>query len=46
MMGYGYPKVYGAIGILKAVDLCFNVLFGDLDKADKLVLAQRTVVQI
>lgn len=38
MMGYGYPKVYGAIGILKAVDLCFNVLFGDLDKADKLVL--------
>ena len=38
MLGYGYPKLYGAIAILKAVDLCFNVLFGDLDKADKLVL--------
>ena len=38
MTGYGYPKLWGAIGVLKAVDLCFNVLFGDLDKADKLVL--------
>lgn len=38
MTGYGYPKLYGAVGPLKALDLCFNVLFGDLDKADKLVL--------
>ena len=38
MEGYGYPKLLGAIGPLKAIDLCFNVLFGDLDKADKLVL--------
>lgn len=38
MEGYGYPKLYGAVGPLKALDLCFNVLFGDLDKADKLVL--------
>lgn len=38
MTGYGYPKLWGAIGVLKAVDLCFNVLYGDLDKADKLVL--------
>lgn len=38
MEGYGYPKLLSAIGPLKVVDLCFNVLFGDLDKADKLVL--------
>lgn len=38
MTGYGYPKLYGAIGALQALDLCFNVLYGDLDKADKLVL--------
>lgn len=38
MEGYGLPKIYNAIPILKVLDLCFNVLFGDLDKADKLVL--------
>lgn len=38
MDGYGLPKLHNAIPILKVLDLCFNVLFGDLDKADKLVL--------
>lgn len=38
MRGYGYPKLYSAIGALKALDLCFNVLYGDLDKSDKLVI--------
>lgn len=38
MEGYGLPKLYNAIPMLKVLDLCFNVLFGDLDKADKLVL--------
>ena len=38
MQGYGLPKIYGAIPILKVIDLIFNVLFGDLDKADKMVL--------
>lgn len=38
MKGYGYPKIYAAIPILKSIDLIFNVLFGDLDKADKMVL--------
>lgn len=38
MEGYGLPKLYNAIPILKVLDLCFNVLFGDLDKADKLVM--------
>lgn len=38
MDGYGLPKLYNAIPMLKALDLCYNVLYGDLDKADKLLL--------
>lgn len=38
MDGYGLPKLLGAIPVLKAMDLTFNVLFRDLDKADKLIL--------
>lgn len=38
MEGYGLPKLLGAIPVLKAMDLTFNVLFRDLDKADKLIL--------
>ncbi len=38
MDGYGFPKLCNAIPILKVLDLCFNVLFGDLDKADKLLI--------
>lgn len=38
MTGYGLPKIYNAISMLKALDLCYNVLYGDLDKADKLLI--------
>lgn len=31
------PKVYNSIPFFKAVDLCFNILYGDLDKGEKLV---------
>lgn len=37
MEGYGLPKVYNTIAFFKAVDLCFNILYGDLDKGEKLV---------
>lgn len=37
MEGYGLPKVKEAIPVLKALDLAYNILFGDLDKGDKLV---------
>lgn len=37
MEGYGIPKLYNAIPMLKAVDLCYNILYGDLDKGEKLV---------
>lgn len=37
MDGYGLPKIYNSIAFFKAVDLCFNILYGDLDKGEKLV---------
>lgn len=38
MEGYGLPKLWDAIPTLKVVDLCYNVLFSDLDKAEKIIL--------
>lgn len=37
MEGYGLPKVHNNIPLFMAVDLCYNLLRGDLSKADKLV---------
>ncbi len=37
MTGYGLPKIYNAIPLFKAVDLCYSILYGDLDKGEKLV---------
>lgn len=37
MEGYGFPKVYNSIALFKAIDLCYNILYGDLDKGEKLV---------
>lgn len=45
MEGYGLPKLLGAIPVLKALDLAFNVLFRDLDKADKLLLINELLCQ-
>lgn len=38
MDGFGLPKIWNGIPMFKALDLSYNVLFGDLDKADKLLL--------
>lgn len=38
MEGYGLPKLWNAIPMLKVTDLCYNVLFSDLDKAEKIIL--------
>lgn len=38
MTGYGLPKLLAAIPALKIIDLCYNVLFSDLDKAEKIIL--------
>lgn len=46
MEGYGLPKVYNAIPVFKIVDLCFNVLFSDLDKAEKIVLINELLCEV
>lgn len=38
MEGYGLPKIWNSIPMLKVIDLCYNVLHGDLDKAEKIIL--------
>lgn len=45
MDGYGLPKLLAAIPVLKSLDLAFNVLFRDLDKADKLILINELLCQ-
>lgn len=37
MEGYGLPKILNSIPLFKALDLCYNLLHGDLSKGDKLV---------
>lgn len=45
MMGYGLPKIWNAIPALKILDLCYNVLFTDLDKAEKIVLVNELLCE-
>lgn len=37
MEGYGLPKIWNTIPYFKALDLAYNILYGDLDKGDKLI---------
>ena len=46
MDGYGLPKIYNNIPFFKALDLCYNVLFSDLSKADKIVLINELLCEI
>lgn len=46
MEGYGLPKIYNAIPLFKAVDLCYNILFGDLDKGEKLVFLNEMLAEV
>ena len=45
MEGYGLPKLRNAIPVLKVVDLCYNVLFSDLDKAEKIMLVNELLCE-
>ena len=45
MEGYGLPKLRNAIPVLKVVDLCYNVLFSDLDKAEKIILVNELLCE-
>lgn len=46
MEGFGCPKIWGAIPVLKKLDLCNMVLNGELEKGEKLVLTNETMVDI
>lgn len=46
MEGYGLPKLYNVIPALKIVDLCWNILHGDLSKGDKLLLINELLATI
>lgn len=46
MAGYGYPKLYNAIPVLKCLDLAYNVLFSDLDKGEKMVFINELLAVI
>ena len=46
MEGYGLPKIYNSIPALKVVDLCWNILSGDLSKGDKLLLVNEILATI
>lgn len=45
MDGYGLPKLYNAIPMLKVLDLAYNVLFSDLDKAEKILLVNELLCE-
>ena len=45
MTGYGLPKLWDAIPALKVVDLCYNVLFSDLDKAEKIMVVNELLCE-
>ena len=45
MEGHGLPKLWDAIPALKVVDLCYNVLFSDLDKAEKIILVNELLCE-
>lgn len=46
MDGYGLPKIYNCIPMFKAIDLCYNLLHGDLDKSDKLLFLNEMLASV
>lgn len=45
MEGFGLPKLWNAIPMLKVMDLCYNVLYSDLDKAEKIILVNELLCE-
>ena len=38
MRGFGYPKLYGVIPVLRGLDAAYTALMGDIDTAEKITL--------
>lgn len=46
MDGFGMPKLWSVIPILKKLDLCNMILHGDLEKGEKFVLTNEALIEI
>nr|DAH23238.1 MAG TPA: portal protein [Caudoviricetes sp.] len=46
MEGFGLPKLLNAIPYLKVLDLCFNLLFSDVDKGEKIIMVNEMLCEI
>ena len=46
MEGFGLPKLLNAIPYLKVLDLCFNVLFSDVDKGEKIIMVNEMLCEM
>lgn len=45
MEGYGLPKLYSSIPVLRCLDLAFNILFTDLDKGEKMIFVNELLCE-
>lgn len=45
MEGFGLPKLWNNIPYLKVLDLCFNILFSDLDKGEKIIMVNEMLCE-
>lgn len=43
MEGFGLPKIAAAIPVLRALDMAFTALYGDIDTSEKLVLVNEVL---
>lgn len=45
MEGFGLPKLYSSIPVLRCLDLAFNILFSDLDKGEKMIFVNELLCE-
>lgn len=45
MEGYGLPKLYSSLPVLRCLDLAFNILYSDLDKGEKMIFVNELLCE-
>ena len=46
MEGFGLPKLWNSIPYLKVLDLCFNILYSDVDKGEKIIMVNEMLCEM
>ncbi len=46
MEGFGLPKLWNTIPYLKVLDLCFNILYSDVDKGEKIIMVNEMLCEM